>query len=549
MKQIILTFLFIQIWTSCLAQASLIDSLYPKAMQLYNAKNYKQSAILFDNIFFIQKISDPVILYNASCVFSLNGEVDKSLNVLLELAEKYYYSSYKHLTTDTDLDNLHNSPKWITLVEKVSQNKSTLPQRKRTKIRNELLKAKKLLEADNGKLWGVSLWNDRFLVLDNDNTVYTLNNLLPNSNNDSLLYYKPIKEQTLQQTNTNQTFEGEKWATVQDSYVTAKDSSQTIIHELFHLHHLGQMSLSGNIVEYLDDYKARIFLRSEFEALRNCLKSIQINKESNAKQFLNDAIYFRTEREKMFKKYNKNALELETLEGLATYTGYKLSAFTNLYPIAIKELNGREQTYGLNRSFAYATGLAYGIIFDYFKIQWRTDLKHIYSFTGIYNNQIKTIHFKKKEIKDIKTRNQFYQINQEELNRKNTTDSIHSFYQNIFKKQPVLIINMDTSNKTPLTMSYDMNSTFTFGKDGIIYSSISGTSPNASLFGSFKTTGETTIGKSGILISSKFDKLTFTKPLKVEGNTIFGDYYTIELNKGWKVIQIDKKGNMEIVKE
>jgi len=251
----------------------------------------------------------------------------------------------------------------------------------------------------------------------------------------------------------------------------------------------------------------------------------------------------------MFKKYNKNALELETLEGLATYTGYKLSAFTNLYPIAIKELNGREQTYGLNRSFAYATGLAYGIIFDYFKIQWRTDLKHIYSFTGIYNNQIKTIHFKKKEIKDIKIRNQFYQINQEELNRKNTTDSIHSFYQNIFKKQPVLIINMDTSNKTPLTMSYDMNSTFTFGKDGIIYSSISGTSPNASLFGSFKTTGETTIGKYGILISSKFDKLTFTKPLKVEGNTIFGDYYTIELNKGWKVIQIDKKGNMEIVKE
>jgi hypothetical protein len=98
-------------------------------------------------------------------------------------------------------------------------------------------------------------------------------------------------------------------------------------------------------------------------------------------------------------------------------------------------------------------------------------------------------------------------------------------------------------------MSFDMNSTFTLGKEGIIYSDISSSSTNPLVFGNFKTTGETQIGKTGILITSNFGKLTFSKPLKIEDNIITGENYVIELNKGWTVKQLDKKGNLEIVKE
>jgi hypothetical protein len=97
-------------------------------------------------------------------------------------------------------------------------------------------------------------------------------------------------------------------------------------------------------------------------------------------------------------------------------------------------------------------------------------------------------------------------------------------------------------------MSYDMNSTFTFGKRGVIYSNISSASTNLNVFGVFKTTGETGIGKSGILITSNFDKITFPKPIKIEDHLITGDNYTIELNKGWNIRVIDKKGNLEIFK-
>ena len=139
-------------------------------------------------------------------------------------------------------------------------------------------------------------------------------------------------------------------------------------------------------------------------------------------------------------------------------------------------------------------------------------------------------------------------IEQEEMKRKITNDSIKLYYKNLFCEQPVLTVKRDTTDKT-YYMSYDMNNTFTFDKLGIIYSDISSASANPSAFGNFKTTGETSIGKTGVLITNDFAKLTFPKPTKVEGTFIIGENYTIELNKGWVVKQSDKKGSLEIVKE
>ncbi len=532
----------------CFTQTDSIDSLYSKAMEFYEQKNYKQSALLFDKVLSSSSSEDPDILYNASCVYSLNGEIKVAINYLNILADKYFYSDQDHISTDADLENLHQLEEWKSLIGKVIKNKETLPKRRRTKIQTELLKTKNLLLADNGKLWNGNLWSENILVLDENEMVYTLNKDLSNASRDSFLYYKQVEEKTLLHTNTNQEFEGEKWAIVQNYDMTPSDSCQTPIHELFHLFHSKQLNIAGNIVEYLDEYKAKILLRSEFEALRNSIKSLQKNDDKAAKQYLSDAIYFRTKREKQFKSQNHFALKLETLEGLASYTGYKLSAHKDLYRMAILELNGRENPTGLNRSFAYATGLAYGLVFDHFQVKWRTDLKHIYSFSDIYKQQKILKQSENNKVEAIKQRNKYYEIEREESKRKLTNDSIRQFYKNIFVKQPILVVHRDTSDKT-YYMSYDMNSTFTLGKEGIVYSAISSSSTNPFVFGNFKTTGETQIGKTGILITSDFEKLTFPKPIKIEGNIITGENYIIELNKAWTVKQIDKKGNLEIVKK
>ena len=353
MKTIFTITTIFQFLTFSFAQTNSTDSLYKKAMDFYEQKNHTQSALMFDKVLLSKSSTDPDILYNASCVYSLNNEPTKAITYLSILADQYFYSDLEHINTDTDLENLHQIAEWKPLIEKVIKNKETLPKRRRTKIQTELLKTKNLLNADNGKLWNGNIWNDNILVLDETEIIYTLKNNLSNISSDSLLFYKPVKEKTLLHVNTNQEFEGEKWAIVQNYDITPSDSCQTPIHELFHLFHSKYIKIAGNIVEYLDNYKAKILLRTEFEALRNCIKSLQTNNETAAKQFLNDAVYFRTKREKQFKNQNHYALELETLEGLASYTGYKLSAYTDLYRMAILELNGRENPTMENRFKTY----------------------------------------------------------------------------------------------------------------------------------------------------------------------------------------------------
>ena len=55
--------------------------------------------------------------------------------------------------------------------------------------------------------------------------------------------------------------------------------------------------------------------------------------------------------------------------------------------MAISEINQREQAQTYTRPFPYATGPAYGLIFDYLKINWKTGLDTIYNFLKIYETK------------------------------------------------------------------------------------------------------------------------------------------------------------------
>lgn len=378
--------------------------------------------------------------------------------------------------------------------------------------------------------------------------VYTLAASLEKTEVDSILYFKKIPDGALNYASTNQLFEGNNWAIIRNDHVRPDDNCEVIIHELFHLTHAKYIKLSGNIVEYLDETGARILLRLEFDALRNALKNANENNRNKVLSFLNDAMIFRRELEIKYAQCRKQALELETLEGLANYTGYKLSDYKNLYQKAISDISAWENSGRLNRSFPYATGYAYGLLFDYLNMQWRIDLNHLYDFRLIYE----TIFFHKKvtanenELHAAEGRNNFNYINKEEQEKKLARKKIYTFYDSLFIQQPTLTVHRDFADKTYL-MSYDMNGTFVFHKGGIIYSQIVGNTSNPLAFGTFTTLErKENIGQSGVLITSNFDQLTFPKPTSIEGNKINGDTYSILLNEGWQVVKVNTKGDFEI---
>ncbi|WP_131839152.1 hypothetical protein [Acetobacteroides hydrogenigenes] len=526
------------------------DATYTNAIKSYKGKDYQTAAKLFSQV--IDSCGNDISssrLYNGACIYALNKDTANALKTLNILADKRFYYNYQHIAVDGDLACLHSLPEWKSILEKVKLNEVTLPQRTKEEAKDELLKAKAILDKDNGKLWGENIWSDKTIVLGNNGEIYSLYPLKGSSTSDSVLYFKKVAPNELSQGNTAQKYEGEMFATIMHSYLNY--NSATIIHELFHVLQHRHIKLYGNQIDYLDNYDAREWLRLEYQALRNALKSAnELKEKSIVEGYLRDAFIFRKLRQDKYNSFLKEELEIETLEGTASYTGYILSTYPNKYQEAINEIDKREAADTYTRPFPYATGLAYGLLFDHLNVQWRNGLDQVYNFLEIYEKRClgKALHFTSKDVDNAKNRNNYNGIHKLETERKETNEKNIAYYTNIFFKKPTLSVLLADNN---FAQSYDMNGTLRLKDKGTVYSSISGRDTQGKNFGNFSTIeGKAALGVSGILIKHE-DKNTwfiFPLPTDIKGNTIVGEHYTIELKEGWTVEKVDKKGNLRIVK-
>lgn len=436
------------------------------------------------------------------------------------------------------------------VIARISEHKIAQPFSTRQMVKEKLLEAKRTLIKDEGKLWGHQIWNDSIIVIDYDNTIYSLVKLPNSKTDDDTLYYKTMEPNTLVFVNTTQKYEGKEYATVLSNYL--EDKSATIAHELFHLLQFKFRKFYGDAINYLDETNARILLRLEYQALRNALKAINENKGAGeVKNYLKDAVTFRKERQKQYAKYLDAALALETLEGLAQYTGLVLSTCDNKYENAIAEINQREEAETYTRPFPYATGPAYGLIFDYLNINWKNGLDKIYNFSEIYVTQVNNSELKpsKQTWQQAKKRNNFEQINMQERAREERQTQLIAYYTGLLINRPTLKVALADNN---YNRSFNMNGTLTLKNKGIIYSSIRGRDKQERKnFGNFATIkGKDKLGEAGILSYEKNGIIYFVFPLPITitKTKITGEFYEIELNPNWKIIK-KKNGNMEIVKE
>jgi hypothetical protein len=97
-----------------------------KAEQLYYSKDYINSAKTYAVAFALNDgkatIDDR---YNAACSWALAGNKDSAFYHLFVAAQKAKYDNYGHITTDTDLNSLHDDAKWNELLAIVMKNKET----------------------------------------------------------------------------------------------------------------------------------------------------------------------------------------------------------------------------------------------------------------------------------------------------------------------------------------------------------------------------------------------------------------------------------------
>ena len=532
----------------CLATASYgqISANYNEAIKLYEEGAYEEAAKEFDVAYqeFSFQLSDSE-LYNGVCIYALNKDVRKAFEILDYLATYANFPNLNHILTDSDLDNLHNDPQWQKIINQFKSNNLPVAE----KAKEELSKAKKILESDNGKLWGEQIWNDRILALAADNSVYALTSFAGSSQDSGGLFVAKLPANTFSFVNTTQNYDNQQYATVREDYLS--DNSATIIHELFHILQNKHRILNGTPIDYLDNYDARLWLRLEFQALRNCLNSI--DKDKDKKQidnYLQDAIVFRKMRHKGNEEFLQRELELETLEGLANYTGHVLSTYPNKYERAIKEINQRESLNSYTRMSVYATGFAYGVIFDYLKMNWKQGLDSVYHFEEIYEDEYlkHKLILNEQLVEQAKERNNFTEIHQQETERKDIAESRISELRRQLVEEPTLSVKLVDPK---LRMAYDANGTVMIDGAGMAYTTMIEVTDasGGNNFGSYSFSAiHNPVKITGVLYT--IDGIfVFPLPFRQEGNKIIGETYEIILNEGWAVIKKNDKGDFEIVKE
>lgn len=121
---------------------------------------------------------------------------------------------------------------------------------------------------------------------------------------------------------------------------------------------------------HLETERGRYLMRLELRALATAMLS-NGRARRNATR---DALAFRMARLSSFAEARTAEASLDRNEGLASYTGVRLGAGDQASLFAARTLNFYDQQDALARSYAYASGPAYGLLLDDYAPNWRTSL-------------------------------------------------------------------------------------------------------------------------------------------------------------------------------
>ena len=169
--------------------------------------------------------------------------------------------------------------------------------------------------------------------------------------------------------NTGVDLAGRRWAMVLwPPPKEPRDRTQLLVHELWHRvqAELG-FPLDTPPCDHLDEEPGRVWLRLEMRALAAALRAPDADAHRRA---VADALAFRDARRAPVEGAADHERRLELSEGLAEYTGLRLSGRDDPAAWAAANLLAGERRDTLARAFPYATGPAYGLLLDAADAGW-----------------------------------------------------------------------------------------------------------------------------------------------------------------------------------
>lgn len=393
--------------------------------------------------------------------------------------------------------------------------------------------ARVICTEDSGKLWGVFLCGPMMFVDRNTRAVVTNQkdregNLIQEGN----IFVGKLPRQ-VNIANTAMEWAGVKWTMIVWPLPEDRDQrANLMVHEMWHRVQ-DEIGLPGSMPanNHLDSFEGRFWLQLEWRALRAAL----INRGAQRRRAMWDALVFRSYRRLLFPKAESEERALEMSEGLAEYTGVRLSGRHDLIPFIAEQLQAAEKTESFVRFFAYSSGPAYGILLDESGMNWRPHLtpqddlgallEKAYSIRPPRSISTAARH-------RLKEYDGFVLQASEEKREKDRQARLAQLRAR-FVKGPLLVVPLQKMN-----MQFNPSTLQPLDSLGTVY-------PEVRIVDVW---GVLTVTK-GALLSPAFDKMTLPAPIDTGLRPIRGDGWTLELNSGWAIVPGERKGDYVLKKE
>jgi hypothetical protein len=290
--------------------------------------------------------------------------------------------------------------------------------------------------------------------------------------------------------------------------------------------------LKGGDNRQLDTLEGRYYLQLEWRALA---RALQASTSSDRKTAITDALVFRTERYKLFPGAAIEEQALELNEGLAEYTGVKIANPTpeEQVKFAISDLKAHASDSTFVRSFAYATGPAYGLLLDRANPDWLRQIRQGGSFASILETALNiTLPANLDQAASDRAAEYDGQaLKAAETEREARRQQAITKYKAKFVDGPILTLAFWHMN-----FQFNPTNLQPLGEWGTVY-------PNMRITDDWGVLEAT----HGALMKPDWSAVIVSAPANATGSIIKGDGWTLELKPGWKVVPAPRKGDFILV--
>ncbi|HSB12245.1 MAG TPA: hypothetical protein VLM38_22350 [Blastocatellia bacterium] len=398
--------------------------------------------------------------------------------------------------------------------------------------------AEAICRQDDAKLWGIRLCGPMLLADPRTrNVVANQGDAESHLSKKGNVFVGRLPD-SVNIANTATTWAGIKWTMIMWPLPSNEHARASLMfHELFHRvqDDLG-LPAANPANNHLDSLEGRIWLQLEWRALAAALAK----QGAESKSAIEDALVFRAYRRSLFSNSENTERALEMNEGLCEYTGGKLRGTSEEESAAyiVKQLEGAEQTPTFVRSFAYASGPAYGFLLDRSKVDWRKGLRQTDDF-GALAERLLSLKVPVNLRQEAELRSARYNgatLRASETERDAKRKKRLADYRAKFIDRPVLILTLGEKQ----SYSFDPNNIESFDDIGTVYPTLRVSDE----WGVLEVTG----GALMIRDRQKGSRVQVPAPADRVGRKIQGDGWTLELNDGWSIALSERKGDFAVTR-